>query len=140
MQKEIGKEIPFGERADFLESNADAVENMGYMKSFDPDQMQELKDILSDASIRRATLLEELDEIKRQYKEKLKPLNEEIEGVLTNIKEGAEFVQEDCYKFIDHEEGMVGYYNKFGDLISTRRIKPDERQKTIFSLERTGTK
>ena len=139
MKKELGKELPLSERAMFLADNADAVENLGYMKSFEPDEVQSLKDQLAEAAIKVDTLKQELDDIKATYKDKMKPHQKIIGETLKNIKEGAEFVEEDCYKFIDHTEGMVGYYNKFGDLVQSRKIRADERQKTIFAIERTGT-
>lgn len=139
MQKELGKEYPLVERVRFLESNADVVENIGYMKPFDPDEIQQQKEILAECSVKRNTLEEELKDIKDSYKEKIKPYTEQIQDCLKHIKEGSEYVKEDCYKFVDQEEGLVGYYNRHGDLVSVRQIKPEERQATLFQTIRTGT-
>lgn len=134
MKKELGKEYGLKDRKNFLESNADAIESIGYMKPFDPEEIQQAKEILADESIAAAAINEQLAELKKEYAEKLKPINAEIARVLKCIKEGAEFVNEECYKIIDHEEGLTGYYNSFGDLVSCRAIRPEERQKTIFQL------
>lgn len=139
MQKELGKEYPLKERGRFLESNADGVEKISYMKSFDPDEIQQQKDILAENSVRLNTLVEELKAIKDSYKEKMKPYAQEIQECLKHIREGAELVDEECYKFIDQQERLVGFYNQFGDLVSVRQIKPEERQSTIFQVLKDGT-
>ena len=126
-------------RKEFLDSNADAIENIGYMKAFDPDEIQQQKDILAESSIIVSTLEEELKSVKDSFKEQMKPHVETIQKCLKTIKEGAEYVKEDTYKFVDHEEGMVGFYNSFGDLVSIRQIKPEERQKVLFKFGKTGT-
>ena len=46
---------------------------------------------------------------------------------------------EQCYKMIDREEGMVGYYDKYGILVLQRPLKREERQTTIMEFNRTGT-
>ena len=60
------------------------------------------------------------------------------------LKNRSEFRTEECYKFIDHESGEVGYYNNEGMLVYQRGILPNERQKTIFEnmdfrKKKTGT-
>ena len=49
-------------------------------------------------------------------------------------------VTEDCFKFFDEESKMIGFYNKQGDLVSSRPAFPDELQKTIFAtIRKDGT-
>lgn len=139
MKKELGKEYPLAERKAFLDSNADSIEEIDYMKSFDPDEIQQQKDMLAESSIKANTLEEELKDIKESYKERMKPHIKQIQECLKHIKEGAELVNEECFKFIDQEEGMVGFYNSFGDLVQVRQIKPEERQKKLFKFGKTGT-
>ena len=63
---------------------------------------------------------------------------------ITMLKNKSEFVNEQCYKFIDHDNGEVGFYNGDGMLVYQRGILPGERQKTIFEnmdfrKRKTGT-
>mgnify|MGYP000765060378 CR=1 FL=1 len=76
-----------------------------------------------------------------EFKERLKPLNEEKQELLDHIKRGSEFVEnEECAKILYHEEKMAGFYNKLGELVYSRPIMPQEMQKTVFSINRkTGT-
>ena len=91
-------------------------------------QMQEM----SDQQLRDKT---------DEFKERLKPLNEEKQELLDHIKRGSEFVEnEECAKILYHEEKMAGFYNKLGELVYSRPIMPQEMQKTVFSINRkTGT-
>ena len=84
---------------------------------------------------------EELRGKTREFKERLKPLNEEKQELLDHIKRGSEFVEnEECAKILYHEEKMAGFYNKLGELGYSRPIMPQEMQKTVFSINRkTGT-
>ena len=75
------------------------------------------------------------------FKERMKPLNEEKQELLDHIKKGSEFRQnEQCVKILCHEEKMAGFYNQLGELVYSRPIMPQEMQKTVFSINRkTGT-
>ena len=75
------------------------------------------------------------------FKERLKPLNEEKSELLDHIKKGSEFRDdEECAKILYHDERMAGFYNRLGELVYSRPIMPQEMQKTMFSINRkTGT-
>ena len=74
------------------------------------------------------------------FKARLEPLTKERKTILEGLKKKAEFVEENCYKFIDQEAREVGYYNENGDLIEARPAYSDEMQTTLFQVGRkTGT-
>ena len=75
------------------------------------------------------------------FKERLKPLNEEKSELLDHIKKGSEFRKdEECAKILYHEERMAGFYNRLGELVYSRPIMPQEMQKTLFHINaKTGT-
>lgn len=141
MNKELGKEFPPGpERMNFLADNCDKIEKKGYMKSYSPEKVQELKEDLAVKSIKISEVEAKKKAATLEFNAELKPLKEEQATILRGIKERAEFVDdEDCYKFVDQEEKTVGYYNGNGDLIESRPAYPDELQGTIFQMKRTGT-
>lgn len=67
-------------------------------------------------------------------------MERESEEIAKTLKEKAEFVREDCFKFIDEETRTAGYYDNEGVLRYTRPIRPDERQGTLqMQIRRTGT-
>lgn len=141
MDKFLGQEIPEKDRWQFLQDNADAVEEIGYTHRFTPDELAQKKESLAETSIKINDIEVEKKEVMDGYKERLKPLNEEKQVLLENIKKGSEYVEnEECAKILVHEEKMVGYYNRLGELVYSRPIMPQEMQKTIFNITRkTGT-
>jgi hypothetical protein len=141
MDKFLGQEIPEKDRWQFLQDNADAVEEIGYTHRFTPDELAQKKESLAETSIKINDIEIEKKEVMDGYKEQLKPLNEEKQKLLENIKKGSEYVEdEECVKILYHEEKMAGYYDRLGELVYSRPIMPQEMQKTIFNINRkTGT-
>lgn len=141
MDKFLGQEIPEKDRWQFLQDNADAVEEIGYTHRFTPDELAQKKESLAETSIKINDIEIEKKEVMDGYKEQLKPLNEEKQELLDNIKKGSEYREhEECVKILDHDEKLAGYYNKLGELVYSRPIMPQEMQKTIFNMNRkTGT-
>lgn len=138
MDKFLGQEIPEDKRKSFLSDNCDSVERMGYTRHFSPDELNQKKEELAEISIKIAEIEEAKKEAMAQFKEQLRPNEDERKRLLDELKHKSEYVVDDCYKFIDHEERMVGYYDQYGVLVSSRPIMPQEMQKTVFSLNRNG--
>lgn len=141
MDNFLGQEIPEKERWQFLQDNADAVEEIGYTHRFTPDELAQKKESLAETSIKINDIEIEKKEAMEAFKAELKPLNEKKQKLLENIKKGSEYVKnEECVKILYHEEKMAGYYNKLGELVYSRPIMPQEMQRTIFNINRkTGT-
>jgi hypothetical protein len=68
------------------------------------------------------------------FNSQLKPLKNQQGTLLVKLKNKAEYIKDICYKFIDQQDGKVGFYNSEGVLIESRQILPNERQKTIFNI------
>lgn len=144
MEKLLAQDYGPKERKQFLRDNCDAVEELGYQKPLTEDQLVTLKKDLTETSIKIADIQFAKSEAVRSFNEDLKPLQKKQAETVEALKNRSEFKNEDCYKFIDHEAGEVGYYNKDGVLVYQRGILPNERQKTIFEMtparqQRTGT-
>jgi len=122
-----------------LEDNADKKEMLGYTRNFTEEELLSFKDDLADVSIDIDQVEEEKKEAVKGYNETLKQQKTERTRLLKNIRQKAEYVNENCFKFIDHDAREVGYYNEKGNLVYERPIRPDEMQKSIFEVKRTGT-
>lgn len=133
-------ETPIEQRAQILKDSCDKIEERSYLSKYDQEETNLLRAELATVSIQLGTIQEELDGIKSDYKGKLKPLQERIDKILYNLKNGGEYVKGECYKFIDQEEERVGWYTPDGYLLEERPITQEERQKTIqMEVRRTGT-
>ena len=137
MEKELFKDIKDSKkRLSLLIDNCDKVEEKGYMKRYSQEELAEMKDGLSEVAIAINDIEEERREIAREFKEQLKPARDEKKRLLTGLKNKAEYVRENCYKFVNTVTREVGYYNEAGDLIDSRSAAADELQANIFQINR----
>lgn len=140
MEKQLGNNLNPVQRKQHLNSNCDSVEEKGYMKPFTPEEIQQQKEELAETSIRINDISIEKSNFLKSIKTRLDPLTQSQSSLLGNIKNKARFVTETCYKFIDAEKRVVGYYNAEGNLIEERPALANELQGTIFQVGRkTGT-
>ena len=123
-------DTPVEQRAQILRDSCDEVVEKSYLSKFSQEETNEL----------RANLVENFDVVKADFKGKMKPLQERIGKMLDDLRKGGEYIKGECYKFIDQDEGRVGYYTPDGYLLEERPMKPEERQKTIqMAVRLTGT-
>lgn len=87
MDKTLGKDIAnLVAREAFLKDNCDKVEEKGYMKPYSPEELQQRKEELANASIEIAEIEQEAKESAAYYKGKLKPLKETRAKMVGDIK------------------------------------------------------
>lgn len=138
MERFLGLEIEDAkEREAYLRDNADKIEELGYTKPIQADELNQLKDELVANNIELNGLREEKKATVAMYNERIKPLKEVNKELTEQLKSRSRYVTEPCYKFV--EDGEVGYYNSEGLLVYSRQARPEERQTTIFNPIRTGT-
>lgn len=141
MDKFLAHDVPEKDRWLVIKDSADEIEEIGYTHRFTQEELAQKKEILAETSIKINDIEVEKKEAMEEYKRRLKPLADQKQILLDNIKKGSEYrANEECAKIIEQEERMVGYYNKLGELVYSRPIMPQEMQKTIFNINRkTGT-
>lgn len=139
MEKVLFSNLSENERIQMLSDNADTIEEVGYMKSFTSEEMETMKDRLSKIVIDINDIDEEKKAVNDEFKLRKKPLEIEKQELLTNINSKSKYIVEGCYKFCDHDEQTVGFYNKQGILVHCRPMRQEERNRTIFQALRTET-
>jgi hypothetical protein len=116
--------------------SADKIEKYGYMRSFTPDELVDMKDNLSTESIERSELEDEMKRLTAEIRTKIKLKKEMIADLLHKLKHKAEFVNEECYVEFDQKTGMATYFNSEGENVGRRPLTEAERQTTIFTEQR----
>lgn len=147
MDKSLGQDIKdVNKRKLFLEDNSDEVVKKTYMKPYSGPQLQGKKEDLASVEIEISEIEHEKSAVLAEIKGRLKPLYEQKQQLVGNIKAKAELVTEECYRITDQEEGITGFYNPEGDLIETRQATADELQGNLFkkptikiAVAKTGT-
>lgn len=140
LEKTLGKEIEnLMARTIFLRDNCDRVEDLGYVKSFSSEEMENLKERLVENNIQLRDVRADKKQSNKEFNEQIKQLQESNDETTKKLKERSEFVNEQCFMFIDEESGMVGYYNQEGDLVHHRPARADEFRKSVFGEARRAT-
>jgi hypothetical protein len=139
IKKELGKEYSLEEREEFLSNTCDVTEDVSYSRVFTPEELAKQRELLTDASIKLADIDEKKKAAMDDFKEQAKPYAEQRTKAINALRTKSEAVTETCYKFFDEETMMVGFYNKEGNLVSSRPAFQNEMQKTMFADLREGT-
>lgn len=138
MDKYLFIELSPEEKYEALTNHADSIEELGYMKPFTPEEIDEFKESVVKSTIEATELQQELKSIQEDYKSRISPLTRDISIKATFIKNKAQYIKEPCFKVVDHSLRQVGYYNAEGELVSERLARPDEGQVTIVSMTRNA--
>ena len=137
MEKYIGQDIKdVSLRKIFLHDNADEVVEKTYMKPYTAAELQGKKEDLANVSIKISDIEAKKKAAMEVFKGDLKPLHEEKNILVDNIKSKAELVTEECYRITDQDTGETGFYNADGYLIESRPATADEMQGNLFKLVR----
>ncbi len=142
MQDVMFPNDPVEAREQMLRDNCDQIVERSYTRKFDQEEINERRADLANVAIQKADLEQSLAEIRADYKGKIKPLEERIVKLRDELKAGGDWIKGDCFKFVDEEEKMVGFYSPEGYLLEQRPMTPEERQRNIIQAARflrTGT-
>ncbi len=123
-------------RQAMLDTNCLEKEERPVKHYYDEVAISEMRKEYSDNAVKIFKALEELAEAKARIKGIVKPLIEQNNYLLRNIREGYNEIEEEVYMFDFQEIGMMAFYDKNGELVDSRRLKPDEKQTNVVSMSR----
>jgi hypothetical protein len=136
--KQFMPESTIKERLMILQENAARVEQTTYQKSLSQDELAARHEDLAINCIKLSSIDDEKKEVMADFKLKTDPLNNANKTLLAEIKTKQTTVDGTLYHMANHEEGFMETYDHDGLLIATRRLRPEEKQGTIFSLGKTA--
>lgn len=125
-------------KIELLEANCDMVEKKSYHKQFNETEREMLQQRNAEIDLELRVISDDEKVMKEDIKNRRKPLLDEKASLLQELKEDGKRVEGRLYKFINREEGMVGFYDADGRLVEQRRIRPEDKQVTLH-LGNTGT-
>ena len=128
------KRMSPNDRLDYLQTHADSIVEDYYFQPFGMEETQQTQADLSDLAMKIEVKNDELKDIKDTYKSAMKKLVADYKNALQNLKQQGERIFGKLYLFADQETKMMCYYDATGHLVSSRRLKPEERQLNILSL------
>lgn len=129
------------ENRTFMESNADEiVEGYEYTRQLSDEEIENERVEFANVSIKIEQLAEEKARLLAEINEKIKAETAKAKKSLGLIRRGRMDVIETVYLVKDENEGNIGTYTMNGVLISERKMRGTERQKTVFTRDNIGYK
>lgn len=129
------------ENRTFMESNADEiVEGYEYTRQLSDEEIENERVEFANVSIKIEQLAEEKARLLAEINEKIKAETAKAKKSLSLIRRGRMDVIETVYLVKDENEGNIGTYTMNGVLISERKMRGTERQKTVFTRDNIGYK
>lgn len=125
-------------RKQLLQQNADSIEQTDYLKPLTTEELDIKREILTDNAIKLSEMEDQKKEIVQEFKLKMDPLAKENKTLLTEIKTRQAKIEGTLYHLANHEEGMMETFDDNGEMIASRRLRPDEKRQNIFSLSKTA--
>lgn len=122
---------PDNERRNWLRANADKVEKQPVFVTVDAEERAEIDNELSKHLLEQHRIEKEKKEILDEFKERLKPLKDQIKDSLEVLDLGGRQVEKEVYLIADHDQNKMFTYDEDGAEISSRRLTRGERQSTI---------
>jgi hypothetical protein len=122
------------EKIELLKANCLHSEFQQVKIFFSEDDLNEMKSRLSEHCISKSGYEDELKDVGKDLRNKIKEQNETIRMLLQFLKDKFEYQTQEVFDFDDQENGMMLTYNVQGELISSRKLRPQERQTKIFNL------
>lgn len=133
MQKQFMPELDPKERLRVLRDNHKS-EKGKYFVQLSQEEMDSRREKLADNSIKYFEMSEELKGIKSDFKEKMEPLTRDNQTIMQELKTGQAERDGELFFVPNYEPskdfpmGSMEIYDERGELVSVRRLQPDERQ------------
>lgn len=139
MNKDFMPDLQEDQRLQLLKENCDSHENTTYYRDLDSDELDVKREELSENLIKISEYDDVLEEAKTENKSKTKPLKLANKELLEEIKTRKAKVDGLLFHLPNHEDGVMETYNEKGEFISSRRLRPEEKQARLFKVNKTGT-
>ncbi len=116
------------ERINILRNNADKIDNTDYEKELSEEELIAKREEFVDNSIDVSKLEDELAEKKKEFKNKIEPIKLVNRGLQKEIKTKKRWVKGQLFHMANHIDSMMETYDETGEMVSSRRLRPDEKQ------------
>lgn len=116
------------DRLNILRNNADKIESTTYEKELTDEELDAKREEFVDNSIAVSKLEDELAEKKKEFKNKIEPLKLVNRSLQHEVKTKKKEVKGQLFHMANHIDSVMETYDETGELVSSRRLRPDEKQ------------
>jgi len=126
------------EKAEFLRTNATNIREGNYFRRFTEEDLNQRKDTLVDTCIQIDIKEDQFADLKKTWGDEIKAIKKERSNLTTVIKQQGEDAEGEIFEFADHESGYMISFDIDGNEINRRRLRPEEKQQTLFVTSKTA--
>lgn len=122
-----------------VRSIAVAVEEIDSWYAFNAEELNVMREKFTDAKIRLNDIEVRKAASNEVFKEEAKPFNEAANDLFPKIKDRGENRRIEAGLVPDYERDTMEYLSlETGEMIYSRRLRPDERQSKLFTLNQAS--
>lgn len=121
------------ERLQALQNTADRVTEDTYYRPLTEEDLNERREIISDNEIKISDIIEEKKQAIADFKDMLDPIKKQKTKILYEIRTKQVEEVGRLFQLANYADNMMETYDSNGYLISTRRLKANEMQASIFN-------
>jgi len=132
MEKTMFSDVPVNQRVQVLMDNCAAHEKTSYLKDLTPEEIDVKNETISANCIQVFRLEEKKKEAIAGFKVQIDPLKEQTRTLCEQVETRKEEVNGMLFHFPDHELSIMNTYDELGEFVSSRRLRPEEKQARLF--------
>lgn len=117
-----------------LTEHCTSMEEGNYFIDLSEEDLAERKHDLSENVVKLTDLKAELKEVTAGFRDQMKPLEVTQGDLLKQIRTRKQEINGNLYHIANHENGMMETFTQDGNLYSSRRLRPDEKQGRVNFL------
>lgn len=137
---DLFRNYPIAERRQLLEDSCDKIiENYTYIRRLTEEELEQIMFDHADNDLQISAIQTEMKRVVSEFKEQLKPLVKKRDEHLDKLKNKSEETIDNVFLMKDYDADKVRIYSPDGQCIEERRMRPDERQTSIYKSLRNGT-
>lgn len=132
MAKTVFADVPPAQKVQVMLDNCDGHEKTSYLKDLSNEELDIKRETLTSNCIRVFKLEEEKKDVVAGFKAQIDPLKDETRMLCEQVETRKEQVSGMLFHFADHEASVMNTYDELGEFVSSRRLKPEEKQARLF--------
>lgn len=135
MKELFTPDMPQAEREMILAQHAFKIENTDYYLPLTPEELTDKKDIFFTNASEINKLEEKLKLVTSDLREQLKGIKGINGSLLSEIRTGQKLVTGKLYQVANYDTSMMETFTASGEMLSSRRLRPEEKQGNVFSIQ-----
>ena len=127
------------ERINVMRDTADGIEEGGYVRELTDEEITNRNEELVQVCIDLKRKNDEKKDWMDSWKSEVKPMTIRQDTLITELKTRQIEMDGKLFLMANHDNGMMEYYDEQGELVRSRRLKPEEKRGNVFRPAKTGT-